>query len=259
MALIMFITLVAVFEVDLSTTFKLQIASGNAALTSEQMDYSITLQLVVDMIFWLVIFFVKASFLATYWALFNVSRRFRIAWWAVAFYTFASGWALFLAPLWVCGAPSKATSFKTCNDPSRIPPDMINLWWWMAVNVLGDVLIMVLPLGMLAKIRMSAPQRLGLAAIFAIGLIDVLFDVLRTVYNVRLIYGSWAIQVSTVVTLCEPAVAVMVCTLPSYRSLLPTQLKRRKRAYQHMLQAADRRSDQPVKLAKPDLGMESLV
>ena len=91
----------------------------------------------------------------------------------------------------------------------------------------GDLLIMVLPIGMLIKLKLSIHQRLALAGIFGIVLIDILFDILRTVFSVQQAYDPSVAPLSTVFNLCEPAVAVIVCTLPSYRSLLPTQAAKR--------------------------------
>ena len=64
---------------------------------NRQMTYA------ADVLFWVVIFLVKASFLALYWKVFRISRRFRIAWWATSVYTFASFAAIFLSIILHCG------------------------------------------------------------------------------------------------------------------------------------------------------------
>lgn len=57
------------------------------------------------MIFWCVIHFVKASFLALYWMLFELSRKFRIAWWILAVYTTMSFLITLLwGPALACGS-----------------------------------------------------------------------------------------------------------------------------------------------------------
>lgn len=78
---------------------------------------------------------------------------------------------------------------------------------------------MALPLGMLRSLHMARSQKIGLAAIFTIVVIDIVFDILRTVYTASA-YLSQFPDANAVWALCEPSVAVMVCALPSYRGLL---------------------------------------
>jgi hypothetical protein len=58
-----------------------------------------------SLLFWCTIYCVKASFLALYWILFNVSDRFRIAWWLVTVYTTAAFLTTFVMAFWKCGSP----------------------------------------------------------------------------------------------------------------------------------------------------------
>lgn len=69
---------------------------------------------------------------------------------------------------------------------------------------------------------MARSQKVGLTAIFAIVAIDIVFDILRTVYTASS-YLSQFPDANAVWALCEPAIAVMICALPSYRGLLPRQ------------------------------------
>lgn len=77
---------------------------------------------------------------------------------------------------------------------------------------------MLLPLGMLWNLPITTGKKLGVAAIAALVVVDILFDILRTVYTL----GSYANpNVNAIWALCEPTIAVMICALPTYRSLLP--------------------------------------
>lgn len=58
-----------------------------------------------SLIFWCVIYTVKASFLALYWPLFEWSKRFRISWALVAVYMFLSFGVTLMIPFWLCGNP----------------------------------------------------------------------------------------------------------------------------------------------------------
>lgn len=71
---------------------------------------------------------------------------------------------------------------------------------------------MVLPIWMLQKLQMRVPQKLGLAIIFLLALVDITFDIVRIIYTVK---GQ-----SIVWDILEPTIAVIISCLPTYRSLL---------------------------------------
>lgn len=75
---------------------------------------------------------------------------------------------------------------------------------------------------MLKSLQMVRSQKIGLTAIFAIVAIDIVFDILQTVYTVSS-YLSQFPDANAVWALCELTSAVMVCVLPSYRALLSKQ------------------------------------
>ncbi|KAF2116897.1 glycoside hydrolase superfamily [Lophiotrema nucula] len=155
-------------------------------------------ELVVTLLFWTIIYVVKASFLALYWYLFEVSTRFRIAWAVAAALTTVSYGITCLSSLWECGSPS-----KLFNN------------------------IMVLPIAMVTSrmLSLELPQRIGLVVVFALVLVDISFDICRTVYALTptLSIGT---NLNGVWTILEPTIAVVVCALPHYRSVL-CQSKRR--------------------------------
>ena len=67
------------------------------------------------LLFWLVIYAVKASFLALYWQIFHLSRRFRIAWTVLTVYTALSFVATWLSDFWRCGSPKDFMNLRTCR------------------------------------------------------------------------------------------------------------------------------------------------
>ena len=56
-------------------------------------------------LFWCLKYAVKASFLALYWHIFELSRRFRIAWVLLTLYTTLSFLVTLMAIFWHCGTP----------------------------------------------------------------------------------------------------------------------------------------------------------
>ena len=165
------------------------------------------------LLFWMVIYLVKFSFLALYYALFAISKPFRAAWWGVTAFTVLAFLVDFLASLWDCGSPSGLFDPRACTTKANglIGQNVIILG--AVVNIVSDITIMVLPLCMLATLKVNRAQKIGLAAVFAIGIFDVACDLLRTV-------ATFKATVTTVFNVLEPMVAVIVCALPCYRSLI---------------------------------------
>ena len=75
---------------------------------------------------------------------------------------------------------------------------------------------------MLKDLRISKAQKIGLATIFLIAFIDILFDILRTIYTVN----GGAVGLDTAFDILEPTIAVIISTLPTYRALFMTSRRR---------------------------------
>lgn len=84
-------------------------SSAADAVWSAKMGFTMLL------LFLLIMYIVKASFLALYWHLFEVSARFRQAWWVTAGYTAVSFLVTWILVLFHCGSPSKVL------DPGKLP------------------------------------------------------------------------------------------------------------------------------------------
>ncbi|KAF5875879.1 uncharacterized protein Bfra_002275 [Botrytis fragariae] len=201
---------------------------GGYIPSDDQLMYAQNVGIVNIVFFWVTIYLVKASFLALYWALSSVSNAFRKWWLAVAIYTGISFLATFFAIFWSCKTPSHLEDVgivfppEACNTISE--ELIIGLeTLWCVLNTVGDILSLppavTLPLGMLRAMHMPTSRKLGVAAIAGLVIIDILFDVLRTIYT----EGSYTNpfpNANAVWALCEPTIAVMVCALPPYRTLL---------------------------------------
>ena len=68
-------------------------------------------------VFWVIIYLVKFSFLMLYRALFAISKPFRAAWWGVFTFTFMAFLVDIFASMWMCGNPPDLfdTSESTCQ------------------------------------------------------------------------------------------------------------------------------------------------
>jgi hypothetical protein len=83
---------------------------------------------------------------------------------------------------------------------------------------------MLLPIAMLRSSIMHTSQKVGLAAVFGLVTIDIIFDILRTVYTASMDLANFPDQ-NTLWALLEPTIAVIVCALPCYRGFLSRRRK----------------------------------
>lgn len=77
---------------------------------------------------------------------------------------------------------------------------------------------------------MSMSRKVGLAAIFLIAIIDVVFDITRTVYTVH----GGVVALDTIWDILEPTIAVIVSSLPTYKALLGIAKKKKSKSYQNL-------------------------
>lgn len=78
---------------------------------------------------------------------------------------------------------------------------------------------MVLPIAMIQTLRMAAVQKIGLAITFALVLVIVSMDILRTIYTLSMDLSKGQ-DSNALWGILEPTIAVIVCALPCYRGLL---------------------------------------
>jgi hypothetical protein len=78
---------------------------------------------------------------------------------------------------------------------------------------------MIIPITMLKSLHMGVMHKIGLAAVFALVLVIVAMDILRTVYTLDMDLKEGQ-DANALWGILEPTIAVIVCALPCYRGLL---------------------------------------
>ncbi|KAL9025149.1 MAG: hypothetical protein Q9196_005985 [Gyalolechia fulgens] len=151
------------------------------------------LRLTVTLLVFMVLWSVKATFLIFYRLLFDVSKTFVRLWWAAVAVTFATFWVCIGSTFTLCGSASHLYDF-----------------------------IIILPLFMLYGLQLRPSQKASLAAVFSLGSVVAVFDILRTVESLDDgTFSGVALWSSLEVT-----VAAIVASLPLYRVLLTRKGRR---------------------------------
>ncbi|PVI01524.1 hypothetical protein DM02DRAFT_704925, partial [Periconia macrospinosa] len=196
---------------------------GGKLPTDQVVRVALKINAANNVFFFCTIYLVKASFLALYWQIFEVSRRFRCVWCGVTTYTVVSFLASFLSLFWQCGRPEHFLDGPWCNQGGTLLERKL-LWMWCALHVFGDFLLMTIPLVMLSRMMMPTSQKIGVAVVFCLVLVTIALDVLRTVFMVaqKPERENW----KELWTLLEPPISVAICALPCYGSLLVRTTKK---------------------------------
>jgi len=242
LALLLLIGFVATYQAYLPIQYDLELAAlglSDDVPSRDQQVMLLKIQLANELIFWFCIYAVKYSFLATYWAIFNVSAAFRRAWFALTAYTTLSLLLILPANGWQCGNPADYANPDNCEPSQQQVISMIT--YWCVLNVVGDLLVIALPIVMLRKLTMDRSDKLGLAGLFALVMVIIVFEILRSYYTIDAQASSFP-DANAVWALCEPTIAVIVCALPSYRTILPSKRRRAERSYMELLRESEMNS-----------------
>lgn len=180
------------------------------------------------MVFWAV----KVSFMMFYRFLFDVSATFRKMWWAVLVFTLLSFWVPVAGVIATCNDANTLADYAYCNSANF--PRIQKLQYTCVINVLSDVAIMALPLGVLHGLKLRLPQKLGLAFVFSIAIVIVALDILRTVEAID--------NNQNLYTILEINFTVIISCLPVYRSLLSKINQRRSSGWSSRKSGGESRS-----------------
>ncbi|KAL0933657.1 uncharacterized protein CTRU02_210456 [Colletotrichum truncatum] len=91
----------------------------------------------------------------------------------------------------------------------------INYWLTILLNIGSDVVTISLPISMVLKLQMKMKQKLGVAAIFALGFFVIIASIIRAYYSKRN-----ETMLTCTVSMIETAVAIIAASLPALRTLL---------------------------------------
>ncbi|KAH6886269.1 hypothetical protein B0T10DRAFT_539314 [Thelonectria olida] len=91
----------------------------------------------------------------------------------------------------------------------------INYWLTIILNISTDVAIISLPISMVLQLQMKPKQKLGVSAIFALGILVVIASIIRAYYSKR-----HETMLTCTVSMIETAVAIIASCLPPLRSLI---------------------------------------
>ncbi|OBT90781.1 hypothetical protein VE02_00625 [Pseudogymnoascus sp. 03VT05] len=175
----------------------------------------------VQIFFWLTLWAVKWSLLFMFKALTNGIALYTNIWWGALAFTVLTLIGCIISNFTSCSSMDAWFTAGLCSTPRDARAKAISLWYCMAVDVLGDLLIMVIPIRVLVSLRITLVQKISIGVVFIVGIITMVFAIVRVVSLNSSVNGG---QVSTQWLMLwagiEGVVAIIVGCLPSFAIFL---------------------------------------
>ncbi|KAL2268278.1 hypothetical protein VTJ83DRAFT_3124 [Remersonia thermophila] len=201
------------------------ILSGDVALTTAeeiifQTRQYLRFQFPITILFWSVLWCVKAAFLALYWRLFRDLTWYRRAWYMLAVFTFLAYGGCILTLTFSCGRDVRNFfGFNTCASPQNVWASNFSVYFSTAVDVFTDLCIMAMPLRLIHNINVSLRQKIGLVCVFSLGFVMIVFAVIRA--NQSLVKTGFVnLNLLLIWSTLGASISVLVGTLPALKVLI---------------------------------------
>ncbi|KXX79237.1 hypothetical protein MMYC01_205626 [Madurella mycetomatis] len=187
-------------------------------LISQTEDY-LKLEFPIIILFWTVLWSVKAGFLALYFKLCRELVIYRRIWYALAGFTFLAYVGCIVTLIVSCGSFNNLFEFGKCGNPESVWASNFSVYYSTTIDVFTDLCIMAMPLKLIYNLNISRKQKAGLACIFGLSFVMIAFAIIRAKqvlvpqYFVNLtmlmVWSTLAASIAIVVG-CMPALKIFL-------------------------------------------------
>ncbi|KAF1811827.1 hypothetical protein P152DRAFT_52543 [Eremomyces bilateralis CBS 781.70] len=133
------------------------------------------------MMLWVSLWLVKASFLVWYRRLMKGIKKQMRLWWVVVILSAVMLIGAIVSEFTSCKSLSAWFTPGECQSPRDIKAQLASLWYSYAVDVITDIMVMLLPIGLIWNIQISRSQKISLVGIFSLGIICIIMATIRVV------------------------------------------------------------------------------
>ncbi|KAL2018108.1 hypothetical protein VTK56DRAFT_1238 [Thermocarpiscus australiensis] len=147
-------------------------------LISQTEDY-LRYEFPIIILFWTVLWSVKAGFLALYFKLCGELRVYRRIWYFLATFTFLAYGGCIVTLCVSCGPITNFFAFGRCGKPEYVWLSNVSVYYSTTIDVFTDLCIMAMPLKLIYNLKISRKQKAGLACIFGLSFVMIAFAIVR--------------------------------------------------------------------------------
>ncbi|KAF5669682.1 hypothetical protein FCIRC_9193 [Fusarium circinatum] len=180
-------------------------------------------QFPVIKMFWIILWSVKASFLALFYRLVQPFPVVRRCWYGVAVFAALALIVCVICSALTCSPPSNYFH-GSCDSPREQWRQSFNVVFSTTVDVATDLMIMALPIAVLPSLQFDIKKKIGLGVVFSLGIIIICVAVVRMT---KVIVGNQVDLVGLAIWgAVETATALVVGSLPALKGLLTRGIKK---------------------------------
>ena len=207
------------------------VLQGSIPLSEELIYHTqrhLRFQFPIVVLFWTVLWSVKAAFLALYFRLFVDLTFYRRVWYFLAVFTLLAYGGCITTLALSCGPNiSNFFGFATCATPEHVWASNFSVYFSTIIDVFTDLCIMAMPLRLIYSVKVTWSQRLGLVTVFGLGFVMIAFAIVRAnqvlvakqFVNLTLlmVWSTLAASICKLITLARglPISAANPCLQPS--------------------------------------------
>lgn len=202
----------------------------------------------IIVLFWTVLWCVKASFLAMYFKLFRELPYYRVAWYILAVFTFLAYVGCIITLCLSCKPTSDFFKFGRCGAPEDVWASNFSIYFSTVVDVFTDVCsksasrqtrltmltrpppsVMAMPIRLIYNVKISFKQKAGLVCVFGLCFVMIAFSIIRA-KQVLVQQAFVNLTLLMVWSTLGASVSVIVGSLPAFKLFLTkrTNIKRSK-------------------------------
>ncbi|KAK1765269.1 hypothetical protein QBC33DRAFT_593369 [Phialemonium atrogriseum] len=184
----------------------------------------------IIILFWTVLWCVKAGFLALYFKLFRELRPYRRAWYVLATFTFLAYVGCLITLCMSCGPISNFFSFAQCGRPEDVWASNLSVYYSTAVDVFTDLCIMAMPLRLIYNVRISPRQKVGLVCVFGLCFVMIAFAIIRAK---QVLVPQYFVNLTLLMiwSTLAASISVIVGSLPALKLFVTNRASTRRSRY----------------------------
>ncbi|KAL2114011.1 hypothetical protein VUR80DRAFT_1307 [Thermomyces stellatus] len=194
-------------------------------------EHYLKYQFPIIVLFWTVLWSVKASFLALYFRFFRELKHYRRAWYGLVVFTFLAYVGCIITLTLSCGQPASFFRFAQCGRPEQIWASNLSVYYSTTVDVFTDLCIMAMPLKLIYKLKqISTKQKLGLTCVFGLCFVMIAFSIVRAK---QVLVPQHFVNLTLLMTwsTLTASISVIVGSLPAFKIFLTNRASAKRSRY----------------------------
>ncbi|KAH8802220.1 hypothetical protein F5882DRAFT_284772 [Hyaloscypha sp. PMI_1271] len=173
----------------------------------------------IMLLFWTVLWCVKASFLALYYKLFRELQIYRRLWYILAAFTLLAYVGCWVTLATSCHPITNFFKFNQCNTARDIWASRLSVYYSTAIDIFTDLCMMAMPIKLIYNLQISLKQKAGLVCVFSLCFVMIIFAIIRAKQILVEQYFVNLVLLEVWSTLTS-AISVIVGCLPAFKSLI---------------------------------------